>query len=347
MKIHYDNIIYSLQKAGGISSYWTALISRFLRDDLDIRFTEYANQNISRVELNIPSEKLISLKSKRVLVERFKKLNPANFDEPFIFHSSYNRSTNHPKAKSVVTIHDFVHERFYGGLRRYLHLLQKNKAIETADQIIVVSENTKQDLLHFHPSIKEERITVIYNGVSEAFFAMEKQSSSQRPYLLFIGSRAYYKNFNFAVRLLQTMPEFDLYIVGGALSKSEGKLLNQTLSGQWKVFTHIENQELNLLYNQAFALIYPSSYEGFGIPLLEVMKTGTPFVALNRSSIPEVAGNAGLLVDELDIDAFKQAVFSIAGNENLLKIKGLDQSSKFSWEQCYQETCQVYKDLVP
>lgn len=347
MKIHYDNIIYSLQNAGGISSYWTSLISRFLRDNFDISFTEYTNQNISRLELNIPSEKLIVQRKKLVLVERFKKLFLKNHHEPFIFHSSYNRFINHPQAKSVVTIHDFVHERFYGGLRRYLHVLQKNKAIEAADQIIVVSENTRRDLLKFHPSLKEERITVIYNGVSDAFFPVAAQSFTQRPYLLFIGSRAYYKNFNFAVQLLQTLPEFDLYIVGAALSKSEGQSLNHKLSGRWKVFTHIENQELNLLYNQAFALVYPSSYEGFGIPLLEVMKTGTPFVALNRSSIPEVAGDAGLLVNELDIDAFRQAIYSISGNEALLRVKGLEQSKKFSWEQCYQETLQVYQALVP
>ena len=135
--------------------------------------------------------------------------------------------------------------------------------------------------------------------------------------------------------------------MGAALSKSEGQSLNHKLSGRWKVFTNIENQELNLLYNQSFALVYPSSYEGFGIPLLEVMKTGTPFVALNRSSIPEVAGDAGLLVNELDIDAFRQAIYSISGNEALLQEKGLEQSKKFSWEQCYQETLQVYQALVP
>ena len=123
-------------------------------------------------------------------------------------------------------------------------------------------------------------------------------------------------------------------------------MLNEKIPGRWKIFTNIENKALNIVYNQAFALIYPSSYEGFGIPLLEVMKTGTPFVALRQSSIPEVAGAAGILVDDLDINAFKQAVLSISGNEEILATKGLIQSAQFSWERCYQETLNLYKGLM-
>ncbi|WP_316796866.1 glycosyltransferase family 1 protein [Pedobacter agri] len=345
MKIHYDNIIYSLQKAGGISSYWSALISRFLRDQLDIHFTENPNENLSRKELHIPSHLITPSPSKRILVDRFKKIALPHQTEPFIFHSSYNRTTSNAKATSVITVHDFVHEKFYGGLRRYLHVLQKNKAIENARKIIVVSENTKQDLLHFHPYLSEDQVHVVYNGVSDDFFPLPEKPARGRSYLVFIGSRAYYKNFNFAVDVIQALPDFDLHIVGTALSKSEQKMLNEKIPGHWKIFTHIQNQELNSIYNDAFALIYPSSYEGFGIPLLEVMKTGTPFVALKQSSIPEVAGDAGILVDDLDVDSFRDAILSINGHEDVLRAKGIIQSNQFSWEKCYQETSAIYKAL--
>ena len=86
-----------------------------------------------------------------------------------------------------MTVHDFVHEKYYGGLRRYLHLLQKNKAITNADKIITVSENTKSDLLHYHPYVDESNIHVIYNGVSDDFFRIEQKVSLPRPYLVFIG----------------------------------------------------------------------------------------------------------------------------------------------------------------
>jgi len=346
MKIHFDNIIYSLQRAGGISTYWTALITRLLRDQVDISFTEMPNQNISRAEFIIPPDKILKTDAGNILVNRFKSLSLPQQAKPFIFHSSYNRITTNLHAKQVITIHDFVHEKFYRGLRRYLHLYQKNKAIGGAEKIIAVSQNTKQDLLQFHPYLKEENIAVVYNGVSEDFFSLNnKKKENARPYLIFIGSRAYYKNFNFAIDLVAELSAFDLYIVGAGLSKSEGQLLQKKLKGRWKIFTHIENDALNSIYNHAYALIYPSSYEGFGIPLLEVMKTGTPFVALNKSSIPEVAGKAGLLVNELDIDAFKQAILSIDGKENELSTVGKEQAAKFSWERCYKETLGVYKDL--
>lgn len=346
MKIHFDNIIYSLQRAGGISTYWTELIYRLLRDQYEVRFTELPHQNISRAGLHIPEQSRTLTQGGRLLFNRFKVLSLRAEKDPFIFHSSYNRITSNPHAQQVLTIHDFVHEKFYSGLRRYLHLHQKNKAIGLAEKIIVVSEHTKQDLLHFHPSLKEENIAVIYNGVSESFYPLSDGCNQKlNPYLLFIGSRAHYKNFNFAVELLGRLTDFNFYIVGSSLSEKEIRLLNQKLPGRWKMFTNIDNEQLNRVYNAAYALIYPSSYEGFGIPLLEVMKTGTPFVALNQSSIPEVAGNAGILVDELDLDAFEQAILQINGNEALLKEKGQTQAGKFSWEKCFHETLQVYHDL--
>jgi mannosyltransferase len=99
------------------------------------------------------------------------------------------------------------------------------------------------------------------------------------------------------------------------------------------------------LYNMAFALIYPSFYEGFGIPLLEAMKAGVPFLALNNSAIPEVAGNAGLLLESPDIGLFKNALEYIPAERETLIVNGFAQAAKFSWENCYQQTLSVYKEL--
>jgi mannosyltransferase len=102
--------------------------------------------------------------------------------------------------------------------------------------------------------------------------------------------------------------------------------------------------ELNALYNNAFALVYPSSYEGFGIPVVEAMKAGCPFIALNKSSIPEVAGDAGVLMDDLTIDFFNEALSRIKTDRDEIIIKGLNQVSNFSWEKCYYETLKIYKE---
>ncbi|RYD79948.1 MAG: glycosyltransferase family 1 protein [Sphingobacteriales bacterium] len=344
MRIHYDNLIYSLQRAGGISTYWSELTSRLLRDGADISFSESPGKNIARGSLSIPESKIFQAKNKQTLLSRFQRIS-LPFKDPFIFHSSYNRVTNNPSALQVVTIHDFVHEKFYNGLRRYLHLHQKNKSIHAAVKIITVSENTKKDLLEFHPNLPEANIIVIHNGVSNEFVPLAQRIEAQRPYLLFIGSRAYYKNFSFAIDLVKKNIKFDLFIVGSGLNKMEESELKNKLPNRWRLFSGVDNKVLNEIYNNAFAVIYPSAYEGFGIPLLESMKAGVPFIALNKSSIPEVAGDAGVLVDALDIHQFSDAIVEVEQNRAQLITKGFAQSEKFSWEKCYLETKAVYQSL--
>jgi len=351
MRVHYDNIVFSLQRAGGISTYWSELITRLLRDDIDVSFEEFKHHNIVRNTLAINEGALRNRGSKYLLVERFKALKLPEQNLPFVFHSSYNRITNNKNAAQVTTVHDFVHEKFYKGIRRSLHLMQKGKVLRAANQIITVSENTKRDLMQFHPGIPENKINVIYNGVSEDFYPIVHTTklglteTGQRPYLIYIGSREHYKNFKFTVNLLKECADFDLYIIGSALLKTELQYLNQQLSGRWKHFDHINNQRLNELYNTAYALIYPSLYEGFGIPLLEAMKAGVPFLALNNSAIPEVAGEAGIVLERADIGLFKDAIQKLGSNRTEMIEKGYVQAAKFSWEKCYQETLSVYKEL--
>ncbi|CAM4109174.1 mannosyltransferase [Pedobacter westerhofensis] len=351
MRVHYDNIVFSLQKAGGISTYWSELITRLLRDEIDVSFDEFNHQNIVRSSFTIKADDITFSNNRTLLFERFKAMPLKNQNVPFVFHSSYHRITNNPNASQVTTVHDFVHEKFYKGIRRGLHLMQKKKVLKAADYVITVSENTKKDLLQFHPSIPEDRIKVIYNGVSTDFYPLTEQDkqylpeTGSRPYLLYIGSREHYKNFEFTIRLLRECPDFDLYIVGSPLLKKEINQLVQNIQGRWKHFNHITNFRLNQLYNMAFALIYPSNYEGFGIPLLEAMKAGTPFLALRNSSIPEVAGDAGVLVEAAEVGLFKDALNYISDNSATLKEKGFAQADKFSWENCYQQTLSVYKEL--
>jgi len=344
MKIHYDNLIYSLQRAGGISTYWSELTSRMLRDKEDISFTESFNHNVARKTLSIPPHRIFQNKNKQTLISRFQRIS-LPFKTEFIFHSSYNRVTNNPNAKQIITIHDFVHEKFYGGIRRYLHLHQKNKSINAAAKIIAVSENTKRDLLEYHPQLSSQNIAVIYNGVSEDFYPLKDKAIIKKPYLLFIGSRAYYKNFSFTIDVVKQYSDFDLFIVGSALNKKETDELNNKLKGKWKLFSGIDNQLLNELYNNAFSVIYPSAYEGFGIPLLEAMKAGVPFIALNTSSIPEVAGDAGILVNDLDLQQFAQAINTVDVQRQQIVDKGFLQAQKFSWEKSYAETKAVYQSL--
>lgn len=348
--IYYDNLIFALQKAGGISTYWGELITRLLRDKEEVLFKEMSQlNNLVRGNLEIDNSQIIQEKKLPKVLNRFCSVDVGHTrGSSFVFHSSYNRVASDEKINQVATIHDFVHEKFYSGLRKYLHSSQKRKSIMAASKIIVVSENTKRDLLELNPEISADNVKVIYNGVSEDFFRIEddKLRANSEKYIVFVGSREKYKNFDFAVRLMGKLDDFKFYIVGSSLNKLEVNLLNSYLVARWKLFTNIPNNQLNVIYNNAYALLYPSSYEGFGIPLLEAMKAGAPFIALNKSSIPEVAGDAGLLIDDLDEEKFNEAIASIKSNREKLIVKGFKQAEKFSWEKCYQETLSVYKELL-
>lgn len=343
MNVILDNIVFSLQKAGGISTYWFELSSRILRDYDTVFFVDRENENIVSKKLIVNKKRILKTGISSLLLDRFMNIKLDKINESFIFHSSYNRITSNKNAKYVLTVHDFVHEKYYSGIRKVLHSFYKSKAIKKADAIIVISENTKKDLLVFFPNINPNKIRVIYNGVSDDFFFIKQRVVTND--LLFIGSREKYKNFDFAVRAVAQTDGFKLNIVGSILRKNEILMLNKFIPGRWELFNNIDNTKLNELYNSAFALIYPSSYEGFGIPLLEAMKAGCPFIAYNSSSIPEVAGDAGVLIDRLEVSFFNEAISVIDINREEILKKGFNQANKFSWEKCYQETLNVYKDL--
>jgi len=342
MNILYDNIIFNLQKSGGISTYWRELIPRLLKTNFDVQFFEKSNnKNIVRQTLAIDQKLIINDRSFRLL-----PLNLRNFKKPFIFHSSYYRVCRNPNSINVVTIHDFVHEKFYTGLRRYLHILQKNRAIKNANLIITVSENTKKDLLFYYPEINSDNIKVIYNGVSDDFFQLKDNRQSKLDSLLYVGSREKYKNFDNIIKVISQFKNFNIVIVGPKLNKHEIVFLNTYLKGRWTLYLNISNQELNILYNSVFALLYVSSYEGFGIPMLEAMKAGCPFIALNNSSIPEVAGNAGTLINDLNFNEINSAINYIKINREFIIKQGLIQVKFFSWEKCFVETLNLYMKYI-
>ncbi len=343
MKIVYDNIIYSLQYAGGISNYWYQLSIRLINSNKNVTFIERnKTNNIYRKEILYVNN--IELKGNNfpLLIDRFLNIK-TEIKNKFIFHSSYNRVTTNINAIQVITIHDLIHEKFYSGLRKYLHVYQKKKALKNASHIITVSENTKKDLLSFYPEIKGKNISVIYNGVSEQFTCIQKDYEN---FIIYIGSREKYKNFYKIVQLLATFIDFKFVIVGSPLTDNETQHLNKFLHQRWMLHTGLSNFELNILYNKAFALLYPSSYEGFGIPLLEAMNAGCPFIALNNSSIPEVAGKAGVLLNDLTTESLTYAFSYIKLNRELIISLGFSQSIKFSWDKTYDDTLTLYNKLL-
>ena len=354
MEIVLDNIIFSLQKYGGISTYWYELLKRLLADDtFKSSYISRTNENVLSKLLELSEDRVISGPIKKLILDRFSNPRLSKFNEPFIFHSSYNRYSTNSNALNVTTVHDLIHHKFYGGLRSYLHNYQKENSIKNSKAIITVSNNTKNDLLQIFPWLDQDLIHVIYNGVSADYLILDSPTYTynmsdevlNKKYIICVSSREPYKNFPFVVDVLEKMPDFNLYIVGPTLKVSEISILNSKIPGRYRSFNSLSNAQLNELYNHAFGMIYPSSYEGFGIPILEAMRAGCPSVVLNTSSIPEVAGIASIMVDSLETSKFIDGFDLIFKGRAQLIEKGLIQSSKFSWDKCYLQTSNLYKSL--
>lgn len=352
-----DNIAFELQKAGGVSLVWRAVLDA-CQNDSSLNY-KYLDSMKGKSNIFYPKK----LKNTSIINDcdsRFlRRYRDVVVEEDIeLFHSSYFRIHANKKVKNIVTIHDFVYEKFDSGIRKYVHLWQKKRALKAATAVICVSENTKQDLLSYHPWLDENKVRVIHNGVSSDFFPLEPSKKyslpCKSPYLLYVGGRNSHKNFNASLVLLTTKlaKELGLKLVvigGGGLSESElGQIESLQLSESVIHISNVDNSRLNGLYNFAYAFIYPSLYEGFGIPPIEAMAAGCPVICSNVSSIPEVVGNAGLMFDPVSpLDAEKY-LLNLSDSEYRKSVitKGVQRASLFSWEKTGQKTVDLYKEVL-
>ena len=362
IKIVLDNIIYTKEKQGGISNYWYEISSALLQDKtMEPFFVDErdAELNCCRQRLKIPEQLQLNPQQHRTpFLARLSSVD-IPIPGPLIYHSSFYRPpANKKNITEVVTVHDFTHNYYSPWHKRWVHNKLKYGAIERAAGIICVSENTRNDL-HKFCNVKNKEIAVIYNGVSDSYFVKselnreEKQFLNQlnlgnTKFLLFVGSRAGYKNFGFVLDLLQELQDYKLVAVGSPFNENEIKalkirnLLNRTINTN-----NIENSRLNILYNEAHCLVYPSWYEGFGIPVAEAMKAGCPVIALNRSSIPEIASGGAILMDDLNITEFKNEVKRLESEDyrNEIKARSIIQGRRFDWIDCTRKTIDFYKQV--
>lgn len=359
MKVIYDNIIYSLQNAGGISLVWYELSQRLLKNkeiDFKVIETRRSKKNIFRKILDIGKEDIASFESGFIL-KRYMPPPYLNIDEPFIFHSSYYRTSLQKNAINITTVHDFTYEHFVRGVPKYVNYLQKASAIRNSSGIICVSNNTRDDLLHFFPKTDIRKIKVIYNGVSNNFKYLEykKQLLNEKfrvlsglKYLIFVGNRRRYKNFICAIETVSILKDYTLVIAGGGkLVPEENFLLSRFIAGRFFSFPILNDEDLNILYNNAICLLYPSLYEGFGLPIIEAMKAGCPVIAARNSSIPEVAGQAAILAEEASSSEFTKNILLLENEDFRAEIvqKGFEQAKKYSWDTCATEVVQFYKEI--
>ncbi len=295
---------------------------------------------------------------------------------PRLYHATEPNGLARPPVPSIATVamlHDliplrhpeahFPWRRFDQrvGYARYLRLLQR------ADRLVVNSEATKRDAVE-RLRIPSERVTVTPLAVDERRFyprspreidAVVHRYELRRPYMLHVGASTYHKNSDRILRAFERFGatadgrEHALYIVGrwtpralAALHHSYPALIG---AGRLRVLGFVPDDDLPALYGGADALVYPSLIEGFGLPVLEAMRCGTPVITSINSSLPEVGGTAALYVDPLDLEAIAAALQRLSAEPALradLAARGLRQAAHFTWVRTAEATLQVYRELL-
>tara|TARA_B100000795_G_C22798727_1_gene440696 strand:- start:871 stop:1956 length:1086 start_codon:yes stop_codon:yes gene_type:complete len=360
IKVLYDNIIFDLQYAGGISKIWYNLINR-IPSTFDMKYIDkLESKNIFRKKIHLNPDNLIFEKDTFL---KYKEYNKVLNNDCDIYHSSYFRPLKQKnKSKVVVTVHDFMYEKHGTFLAKINHLFLKNRCLKQADAVICVSDHTKQDFLNYYPKINENKVHVVHNGVDSEFrlikktnfFKIKDLDIKNEGYLLYVGNRGYCKNFEFALKLMttKTVKNLDLVLIcvgGGNFNNKELNFISNKLNNKIHFLDKVDSSDLNILYNHAFCLLFPSIYEGFGIPALEAMKSGCPVWSSNSSSIPEVIGeNYPFTFSPNNWDEANESFIKLLDPKlRALSIKmGLKKSSEFSWNKCAQETFNIYKSLL-
>ena len=359
MEVLYDYQIFQQQKYGGISRYFIELCNYMGERNKVSLFKGY---NYNEYKLGGKNKNIDVTSIKRNGFKYFKHFynipNYLNFRRKYlhsnvdVYHPTYYVDTGIDYKIMVVTVYDMIHEMYPENFR-FIDRTAKNKKklLDKADGIIAISKSTKKDIVNFL-KIDEQKIRVIYLANSLRY-EIESMPFVEKDYILYVGNRRGYKNWErFIHSFARSKYKNDIACVcfgGGEFSPNEMNLLKKYSLENNVINISGDDSVLANLYKYATAFIYPSEYEGFGLPPLEAMYYGTPVLAGNKSSIPEVVGDAGILFDPLNIEEITFQLDRVLSSKELrdhLMKKGVKREKEFSWARCAEETEKYYKSLL-
>lgn len=363
MKVLYDGSICLNSYAGGVSRYFNNLIER-LPNDFDPTLTLCTREHLLdpyHPHLKTYYFQRYGFRPGRIAYWLEKKyfnavmaFNQFEVIHPTYYHLLTRRPMSDCRVPIVLTVWDMIHEHFADQIDIYgLNAEAKRQAITAAQAIICISENTKNDLLERYPSVADRTWVTPLAADIDISMAHGPEPVPERPYLLYVGKRGTYKNFSILLdafaRIVSCYPDLILCLVGSLLESEEVKhIIDLGLHERVICLGYLPDQHLAKLYRCSLAFVYPSLYEGFGIPLLEAMACGTPVIASEVSSLPEVVGEAGLLFDPTSIDDLIDRIKFLIDNSTArdqLIVKGFEQAKQFSWEKTTKQTVDIYEQV--
>lgn len=362
MKIAFDHHIFSLENYGGISRYFKELLLEL--DKIGIDSHIFAPIYINRYLKELKKSSLtgcflnsIPPGTGRFLVEPINKMienkKIKNWGPDIIHQTYYSNSVKKLKIPRIVTVYDMIHEKYNNNqnfIKNY-----KLKTLVNADHLICISNNTKQDLLDIYPFLSN-KVDVVHLGYSNLLDRVDIfNKRNLPPFILFVGQRNGYKNFENLIiaysKSEKLINNFSIVAFGGGYFSDNEKIRFKELGFGENKIIHISGDDsvLKSIYRSAVALVYPSKYEGFGLPPIEAMSESCPVICSNTSSIPEIVGDAAEIFNPYDIENMKNSiekvVFSPIYSKYLIE-KGLLRIKEFSWEKCAQETLNIYKKIT-
>lgn len=374
MRVLYDHQVFSYQVYGGVSRYHCELMAAFDRarePSFSLGVAETPNEYLARA--GFFAGKRVEKQGVAGFFRAFARNElqthlAARRREHDVFHPTFYSPSvlrNIRGAKLVVTVHDMIPETFpemfdvtsaYGRFVTKRWIDGKRMLCERADSILAVSEQTKRDVVAFY-GIDPSRVTVTYLGVDNKL-----TGGADRPvpdgfparYFLYVGTRNMYKNFPLLVEACAPLVAADsslgiVCVGGGALSADEQALLAKHGIAGRVVQRDVRDDELASCYAHALALVFPSRYEGFGIPILEAFACGTPAVLAKASCFPEIGGDAALYFDPDDAAGLREQLRRVIDDETLrasLVERGRARASAFTWEATAAKTLAAYRRVV-
>lgn len=368
MRIAFDQQVFLLQEFGGISRYVCSLAEALVRVPntearifAPLHFNGHLQQAPKQLVFgwrapHIPK----TFRLVRSVSELIARQAMVRFGPDVVHETYFAADSVAPRGTPrVITVYDMIAERYPAMFPGTEFTAAKRAAVSRADHVLCISESTRRDLIDLF-GIAEERTSVTYLGCDD--MRVESEAANDKsilaggiPFILYVGSRGGYKNFAALLRVFaasaQLRDNFSIVCFGGgAFSSDELELLRlldlpaesvRQVSGGDGVLAH--------LYRHAAALVYPSLYEGFGIPPLEAMSLDCPVICSNTSSIPEVVGDAGEYFDPADLESMRVAIESVLESQSRqaeLVDKGRVRRAMFSWDRCARETRAVYASLI-